>query len=150
MVTLSMFDRPVLRVPRPSRAAGGWAVLAFGLLLAMPDLALATQGQTQGFDVNQILPSGLAGKTFIEQALTVLLIVALGGVFVMFAFGVMGGIGDVFSSLTEARARGEWGTFLKTMAFIIAALIFAAVLAALVVKWFTGLNVNPTITIGGG
>lgn len=145
MVNLSTINRPAFRVPRLSRAAGlTAAALALGLLVA-PDLALA-----QEFNLDTILPSGLAGKTFLEQALTVLLIVALGGVFVMLAFGVMGGIGDVFSSLTEARARGEWGVFLKTMAFVIAVLIFAAVLAALVVKWFTALNINPTITIGGG
>ncbi|MBK8168634.1 MAG: hypothetical protein IPK64_22025 [bacterium] len=144
-MVISTLNRTALRVLRPSRAAV-WTVVALALcLLVVPDPALA-----QDFNVDTILPAGLAGKTFLEQAITVLLIVALGGVFVMLAFGVMGGIGDVFSSLTEARARGEWGSFLKTMAFVIAVLIFAAVLAALVVKWFTGLNINPTITIGGG
>lgn len=128
-------------------SALGHLALGFALL-AGPRLALATQ--QSGFQYDKILPDGLKDKPFTIQLITVLLIFAIAGLFVMMAFGGMTGVSDIFASLTEARQRGEWGSFVKTIAFVIVMFIVAAVIAGTLIGWFSNLEIKPKVTISSG
>ncbi|MFZ1493373.1 MAG: hypothetical protein WAU60_08155 [Candidatus Competibacter denitrificans] len=116
-------------------------------LLLSPELALAQSAGTS-FSLDKILPSSLKDKTFLEKVITVLVIMAIAGAAVIFGFGVMGGIGDVYSALSEARQRGEWAVFLKTIAFVASVLVVSSVLIALIIEWLNNFSISPTITIG--
>lgn len=150
--------------PSPSfLARGGWRAAlrrawptlrpATGLLLAVlvgllvaPDWAHAQA--TGNFSLDKILPSSLIDKPFLVKVVTVLIMMAIAGGVVMIGFGVMGGVGDVFTAVSDARRHGEWGVFIKNVAFIIAVLVVAAVLIALVIDWMNNLTINPNVTIG--
>lgn len=120
-------------------------------LLMMPDIAAASAGTSSGpsFSLDKILPSSLTGKPFLEQVVTVIVMVVLSATFIILGFGVMGGVADVFSSMTEARRLGDWGGFMKTLAMVIGVVIVGVVLAVLVYTWLTTISINPTVTIGG-
>lgn len=122
------------------------AALAVGVLLA-PELAAAAE---PSFSLDKILPSGLVEKPFLEQVVTVLAIVILAAVFIALGFGVVSGITDIFTTLSEARRMGEWGLFMKNLGMVIGVVIVGVVLAVLVYTWMTTIDINPTITIGGG
>ena len=149
--------------PTSFLAGGGWRA---GLRRAWPTLHPATgllvavlvgvlvapewaQAQSTGnFALDKILPSSLIDKPFLVKVVTVLIMMAIAGGVVMIGFGVMGGVGDVFTAVSDARRHGEWGVFIKNVAFIIAVLVVAAVLIALVIEWMNNLSINPHITIG--
>ena len=150
--------------PTPSWARGGWLaavrralpplgpttgllLAALACLLVAPDLAHA-QAASGNFSLDKILPSSLIDKPFLVKVITVLIMMAIAGGVVMIGFGVMGGVGDVFTAVSDARRHGEWGVFIKNVAFIIAVLVVAAVLMALVIEWMNNLSINPNITIG--
>lgn len=116
-------------------------------LLLSPELALAQSAGTS-FSLDKILPASLKDKTFLEKVITILVIMAIAGAAVIFGFGVMGGIGDVYSALSEARQRGEWAVFLKTIAFVASVLVVSSVLIALIIEWLNNFSISPTITIG--
>lgn len=116
-------------------------------LLLVPDMVFAADAGTS-FSLDKILPSSLKDKTFLEKVITVLVIMAIAGAAVIFGFGVMGGIGDVYSALSEARQRGEWAVFLKTIAFVASVLVVSSVLIALIIEWLNNFSISPTITIG--
>lgn len=116
------------------------------LLLLMPDLALAADSSS--FSLDKILPSSLKDKNFLEKVITVLVIMVIAGAAIIFGFGAVGSIGDVFSALADARQRGEWGGFLKIVAFVASVLVVSSVLVALVVDWLNNFSISPTITIG--
>lgn len=122
------------------------AALAVGLLLA-PEIASATQ---PSFSLDKILPGGMTDKPFLEQVVTVLAIVILAAVFIALGFGVVSGITDIFTTLSEARRMGEWGLFMKNLGMVIGVVIVGVVLAVLVYTWMTTIDINPTINIGGG
>ena len=128
-------------------------VLVVGLLM-MPDMAFAqttggtTTGTSGAFSVDTLLPASLKDKSFLEQMVTIILIVALAGIFIILGFGTMGGVADVFSSMSEARQRGDWGVLLKTLAMVIAVFIVAVTLAVLAYGWLSTINIKPTLTIG--
>ena len=127
-------------------------VLVVGLLM-MPDMAFASTGGTTtgtsgAFSVNTLLPSSLQTKSFLEQMVTIIIIVAIAGIFIILGFGTMGGVSDVFSSMSEARQRGDWGVLLKTLAMVIAVFIVAVTLAVLAYGWLSTINIKPTLTIG--
>lgn len=131
-------------------SALGHLALGFALLLG-PRLALATQGggQNPGFNLDSLLPSDLKTKPFTVQIITLLLIFGIAGLFVMMAFGGMSGVADIFTAMSESRQRGEWGSFVKTIAFAVVVFIVAAVIAGTLIGWFSNLTINPKITIGG-
>ena len=115
----------------------------------IPDLAHAVEGGNAGsFALDKILPASMLEKPFLVKVITVLVMMAIAGGVVMLGFGVMGGVGDVFTAVSDARRHGEWGVFIKNVAFIIAVLVVAAVLIALVMEWMNNLTINPTISIG--
>ena len=62
----------------------------------------------------------------------VLAMVILCATFITLGFGVVGGIGDVFSTMSEARRMGEWSLFMKTLGMVMAVVIVGVVLAVLV------------------
>ena len=149
--------------PTAFLAGGGWRAAlrrawptlrpATGLLLAVwvgllvaPEWAQAQS--TGNFALDKILPSSLIDKPFLVKVVTVLIMMAIAGGVVMIGFGVMGGVGDVFTAVSDARRHGEWGVFIKNVAFIIAVLVVAAVLIALVIDWMNNLTINPNVTIG--
>ena len=147
----------------PSLARGGWLATlrrawptigpATGLLLAVLACVLvapewAHAQSTGNFALDKILPSSLIDKPFLVKVVTVLIMMAIAGGVVMIGFGVMGGVGDVFTAVSDARRHGEWGVFIKNVAFIIAVLVVAAVLIALVIDWMNNLTINPNVTIG--
>ena len=123
-------------------------VLLMGLLL--PDFACAQAAGEPSFALGKILPSSMTTKPFLEQVITVLAMVILCATFITLGFGVVGGIGDVFSTMSEARRMGEWSLFMKTLGMVMAVVIVGVVLAVLVYTWLTQIDINPTITIGGG
>ena len=126
-------------------ATGLLLAVLVGLLVA-PEWAHAQA--TGNFALDKILPSSLIDKPFLVKVITVLIMMAIAGGVVMIGFGVMGGVGDVFTAVSDARRHGEWGVFIKNVAFIIAVLVVAAVLIALVIEWMNNLSINPNITIG--
>ena len=63
---------------------------------------------------------------------------------------MVSGITDIFTTLSEARRMGEWGLFMKNLGMVIGVVIVGVVLAVLVYTWMTTIDINPTITIGGG
>jgi NADH:ubiquinone oxidoreductase subunit 5 (subunit L)/multisubunit Na+/H+ antiporter MnhA subunit len=113
-------------------------------LLALPELAAA-----QSFSLDTILPDALADKDFLEKMVTVIAMVIIAGTFVTLGFGVMGGIGDVFTTLSDARRMGEWSLFMKNLGMVIAVVIVGVVLAVLIYTWLTTISINPQVTIGG-
>lgn len=131
----------------PLRPTTGLLLLAVlvGVLVA-PEWAQAQS--TGNFALDKILPSSLIDKPFLVKVVTVLIMMAIAGGVVMIGFGVMGGVGDVFTAVSDARRHGEWGVFIKNVAFIIAVLVVAAVLIALVIDWMNNLTINPNVTIG--
>ncbi|HOW78898.1 MAG TPA: hypothetical protein PK406_05560 [Verrucomicrobiota bacterium] len=122
---------------------GALRLLAPGLLLA-PEWAGA-----QSFSLNTILPSGLASQPFLQQIITVLAIVILAAIFITLGFGMLSAIGDVFTTLGEARRLGEWSLFMKNLGMVIGVVVVAVVLAVLVYTWISTIQINPTVTIGG-
>lgn len=124
-----------------------WVLVLLGGLL-LPDFACAANDPS--FALDKILPSSMKDKPFLEQVITVLAMVILCATFITLSFGVVGGIGDVFSTMSEARRMGEWSLFMKTLGMVMAVVIVGVVLAVLVYSWLTKIDINPTITIGGG
>lgn len=163
MMSLSPYAGAGATPPTSFLALGGWLAAlrrawptlrpAMGLLLVVlvgllvaPDWAHAQA--TGNFALDKILPSSLIDKPFLVKVVTVLIMMAIAGGVVMIGFGVMGGVGDVFTAVSDARRHGEWGVFIKNVAFIIAVLVVAAVLIALVIDWMNNLTINPNVTIG--
>lgn len=128
------------------RPATGLLLAVWVGLLVAPEVAQAQS--TGNFALDKILPSSLIDKPFLVKVVTVLIMMAIAGGVVMIGFGVMGGVGDVFTAVSDARRHGEWGVFIKNVAFIIAVLVVAAVLIALVIEWMSNLTINPNITLG--
>ncbi len=136
------------RVVRPA----GWLwilALVLSVLMMWPDFAEAQAAGAPSFALDKILPSSMTSKPFLEQVITVLAMVILSAVFITLGFGVVGGIGDVFSTMSEARRMGEWSLFMKTLGMVMAVVIVGVVLAVLVYTWLTNISINPTISIGG-
>ncbi len=136
------------RVVRPA----GWLwilALVLSVLMMWPDVADAQAAGAPSFALDKILPSSMTSKPFLEQVITVLAMVILSAVFITLGFGVVGGIGDVFSTMSEARRMGEWSLFMKTLGMVMAVVIVGVVLAVLVYTWLTNISINPTISIGG-
>ena len=136
------------RVVRPA----GWLwilALVLSVLMMWPDFADAQAAGAPSFALDKILPSSMTSKPFLEQVITVLAMVILSAVFITLGFGVVGGIGDVFSTMSEARRMGEWSLFMKTLGMVMAVVIVGVVLAVLVYTWLTNISINPTISIGG-
>ena len=133
--------------PRPR--AGLLGGLGLVLLAACwPELSLAQTAPS--FSTDTILPASLRNLPFLQQIITVVAMVIIAAVFVMLGFGVVGGIGDIFTTLSEARRAGEWSHFLKNLGMVIAVVVVGVVLGALVVTWLSTISINPTVTIGGG
>ena len=136
------------RVVRPA----GWLwilALVLSVLMMWPDFAEAQAAGAPSFALDKILPSSMTSKPFLEQVITVLAMVILSAVFITLGFGVVGGIGDVFSTMSEARRMGEWSLFMKTLGMVMAVVIVGVVLAVLVYTWLSNISINPTISIGG-
>ncbi len=123
-------------------------VVSLGLLVR-PDLALAQSSTGPSFALDTILPSGLTDKPFLEQIITILAMVILSAVFIALGFGVVGGMTDIFTTLSEARRMGDWGLFMKNLGMVLAVVILGVVLAVLVYTWMTTIDINPTVNIGG-
>ncbi|MCB1796032.1 MAG: hypothetical protein KDJ70_16730 [Candidatus Competibacteraceae bacterium] len=115
--------------------------------LLFPELAAAQS--TPSFSLDTILPDSLAGEDFLKQMVTVIAMVIIAGAFITLGFGVMGGIGDVFTTLSDARRMGEWSLFMKNLGMVIAVVIVGVVLAVLIYTWLTTISINPQVTIGG-
>lgn len=124
------------------------ALVLSGLMM-WPDFADAQAAGAPSFALDKILPSSMTEKPFLEQVITVLAMVILSAVFITLGFGVVGGIGDVFSTMSEARRMGEWSLFMKTLGMVMAVVIVGVVLAVLVYTWLSNISINPTISIGG-
>ncbi len=137
--------RRVATAARPDRAAGGPGDPSAGAGVG----AQSPKPPNNSFSLDKILPSSMMDKPFLVKVITVLIMMAIAGGVVMIGFGVMGGVADVFTAVSDARRHGEWGLFIKNVAFIVAVLVVAAVLIALVMEWMNNLTINPTITIGG-
>ncbi|RUQ34682.1 MAG: hypothetical protein EKK71_15705 [Candidatus Competibacteraceae bacterium] len=150
MKTLSLLQLlPAKRVPlKPTASSILPAVLVVSVLglLLIPDMAAAT---SPSFALDKILPSSLTSKPFLEQVVTILAMVVLSAAFIALGFGVVGGITDIFTTLSEARRMGDWGLFMKNLGMIMGVVIVGVVLAVLVYTWLTTIQINPTITIGG-
>ena len=116
-------------------------------LLLLPELAAAQS--TPSFSLDTILPDSLAGEDFLKQMVTVIAMVIIAGAFITLGFGVMGGIGDVFTTLSDARRMGEWSLFMKNLGMVIAVVIVGVVLAVLIYTWLTTISINPQVTLGG-
>jgi len=123
-------------------------VVSLGLLV-LPDLALAQSSTGPSFALDTILPSGLTDEPFLEQIVTILAMVILSAVFIALGFGVVGGMTDIFTTLSEARRMGDWGLFMKNLGMVLAVVILGVVLAVLVYTWMTTIEINPTVNIGG-
>ncbi|TVR65502.1 MAG: hypothetical protein EA420_03020 [Candidatus Competibacteraceae bacterium] len=120
------------------------ALAALALLLASgPAFA-------QSFALDTILPASLIGQPFLIQVITLIVMIIIAGAFITLGFGVMGGIADVFTTLTDARRMGEWGLFMKTLGMVFGVVVVGVVLAALIYTWLSTVNIAPTVTIGGG
>lgn len=117
-------------------------------LLVLPDSALAQSSSGPSFALDTILPSGLTDKPFLEQVVTILAMVILSAVFIALGFGVVGGMTDIFTTLSEARRMGDWGLFMKNLGMVLGVVILGVVLAVLVYTWMTTISINPTVTIG--
>jgi hypothetical protein len=122
-----------------------WLVPLAWLLL--PELAAAQSAPS--FALDTILPSSMVDKPFLEKMVTVVAMVIIAGAFITLGFGVMGGIGDIFTTLSDARRMGEWSLFMKNLGMVLAVVIVGVVLAVLVYTWMTTINISPTVTIGG-
>ena len=116
-------------------------------LLLLPELAAAQS--TPSFALDKILPDSLANEDFLKQMVTVIAMVIIAGAFITLGFGVMGGIGDVFTTLSDARRMGEWSLFMKNLGMVIAVVIVGVVLAVLIYTWLTTISINPQVTLGG-
>jgi len=117
-------------------------------LLLLPELAAAAEGG--GFNADDILPSAVKDKDFLTQVFLVITMALLAAVFVMIGFGVLGGIGDVFASLSDARRMGEWAAFMKTLAMVMGAVILAVVLAATLIGWVANVSISTSVTFASG
>lgn len=137
----------VRRVLPPLSPTTGLLLAVLVCVLVVPELAQA-QAASGNFALDKILPSSMTDKPFLVKVITVLIMMAIAGGVVMIGFGVMGGVADVFTAVSDARRHGEWGLFIKNVAFIVAVLVVAAVLIALVMEWMNNLTINPNITIG--
>lgn len=113
-------------------------------LLLLPELAAAQA--TGGFNADSILPNAVKDKDFLTQVFLVIMWALLAAVFIMIGFGVLGGIGDVFSSLSDARRMGEWAAFMKTLAMVMGAVIISVVLAATLIGWVANVTINTAVT----
>ncbi|MCB1825789.1 MAG: hypothetical protein KDJ54_14885 [Candidatus Competibacteraceae bacterium] len=144
LLTLNWLSSKGFPVPRIA-ASTLYAVLVVSLgLLLLPDLASAEPS----FALDTILPSGLTDKPFLEQVVTILAMVILSAVFIALGFGVVGGMTDIFTTLSEARRMGDWGLFMKNLGMVLGVVILGVVLAVLVYTWMTTISINPTVTIG--
>ena len=123
-----------------------WWLVPLALLL-LPELAAAQSEPS--FALDTILPSSMTDKPFLEKMVTVVAMVIMAGAFITLGFGVMGGIGDIFTTLSDARRMGEWSLFMKNLGMVLAVVIVGVVLAVLVYTWMTTINISPTVTIGG-
>ena len=116
-------------------------------LLLLPELAAAQSGE---FKADDILPSAVKNKDFLTQVFLVIMMALLAAVFVMIGFGILGGIGDVFASLSDARRMGEWAAFMKTLAMVMGAVIIAVVLAATLIGWVANVSISTNVTFASG
>ena len=116
-------------------------------LLLLPELAAAQSEPS--FALDTILPSSMTDKPFLEKMVTVVAMVIIAGAFITLGFGVMGGIGDIFTTLSDARRMGEWSLFMKNLGMVLAVVIVGVVLAVLVYTWMTTIDIRPSVTIGG-
>ena len=91
----------------------------------------------------------MTDKPFLEQVVTILAMVILSAVFIALGFGVVGGMTDIFTTLSEARRMGDWGLFMKNLGMVLGVVILGVVLAVLVYTWMTTIDINPTVNIGG-
>ena len=116
-------------------------------LLLLPELAAAQSEPS--FALDTILPSSMTDKPFLEKMVTVVAMVIIAGAFITLGFGVMGGIGDIFTTLSDARRMCEWSLFMKNLGMVLAVVIVGVVLAVLVYTWMTTIDISPSVTIGG-
>ena len=146
MNVCNLIKRLILNIVRAP--ATTLLVVSLGLLV-LPDLALAQSSSGPSFALDTILPSGLTDKPFLEQVVTILAMVILSAVFIAaLGFGVVGGMTDIFTTLSEARRMGDWGLFMKNLGMVLGVVILGVVLAVLVYTWMTTISINPTVTIG--
>lgn len=145
MNVCNLIKRLILNIVRAP--ATTLRVVSLGLLV-LPDLALAQSSSGPSFALDTILPSGLTDKPFLEQVVTILAMVILSAVFIALGFGVVGGMTDIFTTLSEARRMGDWGLFMKNLGMVLGVVILGVVLAVLVYTWMTTIDINPTVTIG--
>lgn len=144
---MKLFMPSVSRVLARSRACVPSPLMSTLLVLGlacMPEIAAS-----QSFALDTILPGSLTDKPFLEQVITILAMVILAAAFIALGFGVVGGMTDIFSTLSDARRMGDWGLFMKNLGMIMGVVIVGVVLAVLVYTWLTTIEINPTITIGG-
>ena len=146
MNVCNLIKRLILNIVRAP--ATTLRVVSLGLLV-LPDLALAQSSSGPSFALDTILPSGLTDKPFLEQVVTILAMVILSAVFIALGFGVVGGMTDIFTTLSEARRMGDWGLFMKNLGMVLGVVILGVVLAVLVYTWMTTIEINPTVNIGG-
>ena len=146
MNVCNLIKRLILNIVRAP--ATTLRVVSLGLLV-LPDLALAQSSTGPSFALDTILPSGLTDEPFLEQIVTILAMVILSAVFIALGFGVVGGMTDIFTTLSEARRMGDWGLFMKNLGMVLAVVILGVVLAVLVYTWMTTIEINPTVNIGG-
>ncbi len=146
MNVCNLIKRLILNIVRAP--ATTLRVVSLGLLV-LPDLALAQSSSGPSFALDTILPSGLTDKPFLEQVVTILAMVILSAVFIALGFGVVGGMTDIFTTLSEARRMGDWGLFMKNLGMVLGVVILGVVLAVLVYTWMTTIDINPTVNIGG-
>ena len=145
MNVCNLIKRLILNIVRAP--ATTLRVVSLGLLV-LPDLALAQSSSGPSFALDTILPSVLTDKPFLEQVVTILAMVILSAVFIALGFGVVGGMTDIFTTLSEARRMGDWGLFMKNLGMVLGVVILGVVLAVLVYTWMTTISINPTVTIG--
>jgi len=122
-------------------------LLPLALLVLLPELANAQAANP--FDITKILPSAIADKPFLEKMVAMIVMVVIAGAFITLGFGVMGGIGDIFTTLSDARRMGEWSLFLKNLGMVLAVVIVGVVLASLIYTWLSTVNISPSVTFGG-
>ena len=118
------------------------------LLFALTLMSLMNAAWAQSFDVTDVLPAAFANMSMLQAIVAIMASVILMGLIVSLGFGGIGAITDIFQSMTEARIRGDWGQFFRTLALIIGVVIVAVFLGVMFWGWLSTIEINPSVTIG--
>ena len=120
------------------------ALMLASIVVVFPEASWAFLNE----DAAGILPESRADQSIFDNAIWIIILLALVFSAAVLFFGIGDLISSLFGSLQEARKTNEWGGFLRNLAIIFIVLLVSLAIAAFLVEIASNVRFNPTVNVG--